>query len=104
MSKTFIKQLAEYVELHRDAKTGIAWINDGKTGCEESLHPSIDKSGSIKGMKKKGYWGKNDKIITCNNGHYNISKESQFSVYAKTLKKACKCSVCRDKFDRTQRI
>ena len=28
--KTFIKEIEPYIELHRNEKTGIAWVENGK--------------------------------------------------------------------------
>ena len=30
--KQFIRQIEEHVNLYRDNKTGIAWVEDGRTG------------------------------------------------------------------------
>lgn len=38
--------------------------------------PSIHITGSVKGMKKQGYWGKNDVIVRSGNYYYNISRTS----------------------------
>ena len=43
-------------------KNGIATIYDPSTGLIHSCHPNINVTGSIRGMKKLGYWGKNDHI------------------------------------------
>ena len=43
------------------------------TEQEKAIHPSIHVSGSIRGMKKLGYWGKNDTIVRCGNYYYNLS-------------------------------
>ncbi len=36
-------------------------------------HPSIHKSGSVRGMKKLGYWGKNDVCVRIGDYIYNLS-------------------------------
>jgi hypothetical protein len=36
-------------------------------------HPSIHYTGSIRGMKKLGYWGKNDVCVRIGNYIYNLS-------------------------------
>lgn len=43
------------------------------TDAEMSRHPSIHCSGSIRGMIRKGHWGKNDVIVRCGNFYYNMS-------------------------------
>lgn len=40
---------------------------------ELNHHPSIHKTGSVRGMKKCGYWGKNDIIIRYGDYWYNFS-------------------------------
>lgn len=43
------------------------------TKREKSLHPSIHYTGSVRGMKKLGYWGKHDKCVRCGQYIYNTS-------------------------------
>ena len=52
MAKKLIKEIRSYVKLYRDTNNGIAWIEDGSTGLGISVHPNLDKSGSVTGMKK----------------------------------------------------
>ena len=42
MSKKFIKEVKPYAKLYKDTNTGIAWIEDGSTGCGHSCHANID--------------------------------------------------------------
>lgn len=74
MKKTFVRKISEYVELHRDPKTGIAWVENGHTGNGHSAHPNISSSGSVRGMKSRGYWKKGDKTVRSHGFIYNISK------------------------------
>lgn len=62
MAKQFIREIKSHVNLYRDTLNGIAWIEDGSTGLGISVHPNIDKSGSVTGMKNLGYWGR---LVTC---------------------------------------
>ena len=55
MAKKLIKEIRPYVKLYRDTNNGIAWIEDGSTGLGISVHPNLDKSGSVTGMKKLEY-------------------------------------------------
>lgn len=57
MAKKLIKEIRPYVKLYRDTNNGIAWIEDGSTGLGISVHPNLDKSGSVTGMKKTGILG-----------------------------------------------
>ena len=63
MAKQFIREIKSHVNLYRDTLNGIAWIEDGSTGLGISVHPNIDKSGSVTGMKNLGYWNRSDRIV-----------------------------------------
>ena len=41
--------------------------------AEKDRHPSIHHTGSVRGMKKLGFWGKNDKCVRCGQDIYNLS-------------------------------
>lgn len=41
---------------------------------EKAIHPSIHCTGSVRGMKKLGYWGKHDKCVRCGSYIYNLSQ------------------------------
>lgn len=43
------------------------------TEAERSRHPSIHYTGSVKGMKKLGLWGKDDICVRCGQWIYNLS-------------------------------
>lgn len=43
------------------------------TEAEKARHPSIHYTGSARGMKKLGYWGKNDECVRCGSYIYNLS-------------------------------
>lgn len=43
------------------------------TEYDKQIHPSIHCTGSVRGMKKLGYWGKNDIIVRCGQFLYNMS-------------------------------
>jgi hypothetical protein len=72
MAKQLIRKVSEYVHLYRDPKTGIAWVENGSTGNGHTCHASIDATGSVKGMKKLGYWRKDDKTVRSHGYIYNI--------------------------------
>jgi len=88
---TFVKELSPYVELHKDVKTGIAWVTDGKTGMGHSAHPNIDSSGSVKGMKKQGYWHKDAVTVTSHGCLYNISSCVVSDAYDEFARQNCTC-------------
>lgn len=41
--------------------------------AERDRHPSMHYTGSVRGMKKLGYWGKQDKCVRCGSWIYNLS-------------------------------
>ena len=45
--KQFIREIEESVNLYRDDKNGIAWIEDGRTGLGISVHANISSTGSV---------------------------------------------------------
>jgi hypothetical protein len=89
--KTFVKELAQYVELHFDERTGIAWVADGTTGGGHSAHPNIDASGSVAGMKKLGYWRKEDRTVRSNGFIYNVSKLVVSDKWDEIARQHCRC-------------
>ena len=43
------------------------------TEREREQHPSIHYTGSVRGMKKLHFWGKNDECVRCGQYIYNLS-------------------------------
>lgn len=43
------------------------------TAAQRDRHPSIHHTGSVRGMRKLGYWGKADKVVRCGQYYYNLS-------------------------------
>ena len=72
MAKVLLETLAPHLAGYKDANTGIAWVEDGSAGVGYSLHPNIDASGSIRGMKSVGYWGRDDRTVRSHGFIYNI--------------------------------
>lgn len=93
--KQFIREVKDHVFLYRDDKNGIAWIEDGRTGLGHSVHPNIDKTGSVKEMKKLGYWGKDDKIVRSHGWQYNISKFVVSDELDEIVADECQCEECK---------
>ncbi len=48
-------------------------IENGSTGGGHSAHPNIDKTGSVKGMKSRGFWRKDDRTLKQGGFIYNMS-------------------------------
>lgn len=96
MAKVKIREIKPYAILYRDNNTGIAWIEDGSSGCGFSVHSNIDSSGSVKGMKNLGYWGKKDRAVRSHGFIYNIDsfvcdKDNEFEMI---VAKECMCQGC----------
>jgi hypothetical protein len=72
--KQNIREVRPYVTLYRDDHTGIAWVENGSTGCGHSAHPNIDASGSVRGMKEEGYWAKDARTVRSHGFIYNIDE------------------------------
>lgn len=72
--KQFIREIEESVNLYRDDKNGIAWIEDGRTGLGISVHANISSTGSVSGMKNLGYWGIKDRTVRSHGYIYNIDR------------------------------
>ena len=72
--KQFIREIEESLNLYRDDKNGIAWIEDGRTGLGISVHANISSTGSVSGMKKLGYWDKKDRTVRSHGWIYNIDR------------------------------
>lgn len=72
MARRVLRVVGEHKVLCRDDRTGIAWVEDGSTGISHSCHASIDSTGSIRGMKKRGYWKQADRTVRSHGCIFNI--------------------------------
>lgn len=91
-----LRDIKPYVTLYRDPDTGIAWIEDGETGTGISVHPSIDDSGSLAGMRKL-HWGDTAKVVRFRGFYYNLSSfvAQKDSKYDQIVANECRCEDCR---------
>lgn len=99
MAKKFIREIKPYANLYRDTVTGIAWIEDGSSGCGFSVHANIDSSGSVRGMKKRGYWDEEDRTVRSHGFIYNIDTFvcSELSEFEMIVADECRCQGCSDR-------
>lgn len=97
MAKRYIREIKTYVGLYRDDKTGIAWVVDGSTGCGHSCHANIDSSGSVRGMKKLGYWRKKDRTVRSNGFIYNIDSYVVNDELDEIAARECRCQACLER-------
>lgn len=58
--------------MYKHIKTGLAFIVDGSTGNIHTCHPSIDATGSLRGMRKHYKTWQNAQVIRCLGSIYNI--------------------------------
>lgn len=96
-TKTFVREVSEYVELHRDPATGIAWVENGKTGLGHSAHPNIDASGSVKGMKSRGYWKPDARTVKSHGFIYNVDRLVVSDELDQLAADECRCVACAER-------
>lgn len=97
--KQFIREIEESVNLYRDDKNGIAWIEDGRTGLGISVHANISSTGSVLGMKNLGYWGRKDRTVRTHGWVYNIDKFvcNKDNELEMIVAKECRCQGCLER-------
>lgn len=98
--KRLIRDLENHKKLYRDNNNGIAWIEDGTTGCTISVHASIDASGSVRGMKNLGYWKKDDRTVRSHGFIYNIDTlvyDDKNELEKLIADHECKCAACLER-------
>jgi len=91
MRYIFLGQVGEYQVLKRDTRTGIAWVENGSTGMGHSAHPNIHYTGSIRGMKARGAWGKKDRCVRSHGWIYNIDRCVTGDELDEIARKECRC-------------
>ena len=91
MAKVLIKDLGNYKVLYRDSKTGIAFVENGSTGNTHSCHANIDATGSVRGMKKLGYWRKDSRTARCHGTIYNIDSLVVTDKLDEVAREHCRC-------------
>lgn len=89
--KEKIKEIAEYITLYWCPRTGIAWVENSKTGNGHSAHPNIDATGSVKGMKNRGFWKQHDRTVKTNGTIYNIDKLVVTDALDEIARQHCRC-------------
>lgn len=97
--KDFIREIEPGAKLYRDPIYGIAWIEDTRAGICISVHPNINVTGSVQGLKERGYWGMEDRIVRCNGWFYNIDKFVCYSgdKMEEIVARECRCQACLDR-------
>ena len=98
-SPTFVRRIPPHAALFRDPKTGIAWVEDGSTGLGHTAHANIASSGSVAQMKRKGFWGKDDRTVRSHGIIYNIDTCIVNNDLDRVARDACRCDgahACED--------
>ena len=97
--KRLVLQFEPSVALYQDTNNGIAWIEDGRSGIGISVHPNIDVTGSVRGMKQRGYWGKNDRTVRSHGWIYNVDRLSydKSDTLECVVANACMCIACAER-------
>lgn len=94
MARSFLRKIQDHINLHWCPRTGIAWVENGKVGCSHSAHPNIDATGSVRGMKNRGYWKKDARTVRTNGYIYNIDSLVVTDEYDQIAADNCTCSAC----------
>jgi hypothetical protein len=89
--KTKIRDIREHVTLYRDDRTGIAWVENGETGLGHSCHPNISDTGSVRGMRDLGYWGKDERTARSHGWIYNIDRLVTSDPLDEVARAECRC-------------
>ncbi|MEB3023341.1 MULTISPECIES: hypothetical protein [Mycolicibacter] len=87
-----VRETGPHQILYRDSETGIAWIADGSTGLRYTVHPSIDASGSVQGMKSLGRWAHDARTVACDGFIYNIDELIVFDDNDRIVAAECHCN------------
>ena len=87
----FVRRIPPHAALFRDPKTGIAWVEDGSTGLGHTAHANIAASGSVAQMKRKGFWGKDDRAIRSHGFIYNIDTCIVSNDLDRVARNECRC-------------
>lgn len=94
MAAKLIKDLGRYKTLWRDSRTGLAWVDNGSTGTRHTCHANIDRTGSVAGMKKLGYWASDAVTVRCAGGIYNLDTMVISDELDQIAADACRCIRC----------
>lgn len=96
--KVHIREIESMVDLYRDSVTGIAIVENGRTGNGHSPHPNIDRRGSVSGMKGLGYWKKEDRVVRDYDGdQHNIDGFCVTDEFDRIAADNCLCEACQER-------
>lgn len=92
--KKLVRRLDDSHLLYRDDTNGLAWVEETTSGMCYSAHPNIDRTGSVRGMKKQGMWGTKDMTVRSHGYIYNISHLVITDHWDKVAADECHCACC----------
>jgi len=104
VAKELIKEIGPYVVLYRDPDNGLAWIEDGRNGTGASAHPNIDRTGSVPGMKKRGYWAYSDRTIRSHGFIHNVDVFVAHDILDFVAAEHCGCVGCQSRRKRNPQV
>lgn len=97
--KNLICEVDQHHKLYRDSETGIAWMEDHSTGLGISVHANISDTGNVEGMRGRGHWGRNDRVVKSHGWYYNIDTLvcDLSNPNERLVAEACMCDSCRNR-------
>lgn len=97
MAKRLLKTFKNpHHRLFIDDATGIAWVEDTSAGISHSAHPNISATGSVRGMRDRGYWGRKDRVVRSHGWYYNIDHLVCSDPLDEVAARACQCEAHRE--------
>lgn len=86
------KELAPGITLFCDDETGIAWIEDYTTGKAHAAHPKVKRPRTAEDMKRRGYWGTEDRGVPSQSFTYNIDRLTIHEPLDDVSRQHCRCA------------
>jgi hypothetical protein len=80
------------IRIKRCVTHGIAVVEDGSSAI--TAHPNIHGSGSVAGMRDRGWWDGTDVTVRCHGWIYNVSQIVGASEMDKLAQEECRCGGC----------
>lgn len=93
-----------HLTLKRDARSGLAWIENTHVGQGVSVHSNISATGSVAGMKDRGYWKRDDRTARSHGFIYNVDTfvcdpKNPLEV---VVSEHCQCLGCRERREKEE--
>jgi hypothetical protein len=76
MGKILLRELGPGINLYRDGRTGLAWVEDEGRNLTYNPHPSIpsgDFRHTVRTMKLRGLWKRDCRTAASHGAIYNLS-------------------------------